>query len=75
MSQAICIRWPPTSKPFSRNTAIESRPSRGELGIYIFLVDVRGHRDDPAVAQALGAVKEQADFFKVFGSYPEWADQ
>jgi prephenate dehydratase len=53
-------------------TKIESRPSGAELGIYVFLVDCEGHRDDPLVAQALAAVKEQANFFKVFGSYPVW---
>jgi prephenate dehydratase len=55
-------------------TKIESRPSREELGIYIFLLDLDGHRDDPLVAQALAAVREQADFFKVFGSYPAWSE-
>jgi prephenate dehydratase len=55
-------------------TKIESRPSGGELGVYIFLVDIEGHRDDPLVAQALAAVREQANFFKVFGSYPAWQD-
>ncbi len=53
-------------------TKIESRPSGEELGIYIFLIDLDGHRDDPLVAQALAAVREQADFFKIFGSYPAW---
>ncbi len=54
-------------------TKIESRPSGEELGVYIFLIDIEGHRDDLLVAQALAAVKEQADFFKVFGSYPVWS--
>jgi prephenate dehydratase len=53
-------------------TKIESRPSGEELGIYIFLIDVEGHRLDPMLAQALAAVKEQASFFRVFGSYPAW---
>ena len=53
-------------------TKIESRPSREDLGVYIFLVDLSGHRDDPLVAQALAAVREQADFFRVLGSYPAW---
>lgn len=53
-------------------TKIESRPSGGELGIYIFLIDCEGHRDDQQVAQALAAVKEQANFFKIFGSYAAW---
>ena len=55
-------------------TKIESRPSGGELGVYVFLIDLDGHADDPLVTQALAAVKEQADFFKVFGSYPRWAE-
>jgi prephenate dehydratase len=55
-------------------TKIESRPSGADLGVYTFLIDVEGHRDDPLVAQALAAVKEQANFFKVFGSYPVWTE-
>jgi prephenate dehydratase len=53
-------------------TKIESRPSKEELGVYIFLVDMDGHRADPAVAEALERVREQAFFFKVFGSYPRY---
>jgi prephenate dehydratase len=56
-------------------TKIESRPSGEELGVYIFLVDIDGHRDDAMVAQALAGVREQASFFKVFGSYPAWAER
>jgi prephenate dehydratase len=55
-------------------TKIESRPSGVELGVYVFLVDIDGHREDRMVAQALAAVREQASFFKVFGSYPAWAE-
>jgi prephenate dehydratase len=55
-------------------TKIESRPSGAELGVYIFLVDCEGHREDPLVAQALAAVREQANFFKVFGSYAAWVE-
>lgn len=55
-------------------TKIESRPSGAELGIYIFLIDIEGHSEDPQVAQALAAVREQANFFKVFGSYPAWSE-
>jgi prephenate dehydratase len=55
-------------------TKIESRPSGGELGVYIFLIDCAGHRDDPQAAQALAAVKEQSNFFKIFGSYPVWVE-
>ena len=55
-------------------TKIESRPSGEELGVYIFLIDIEGHRDDQMVAQALAAVKEQADLFRIFGSYPAWRE-
>ncbi len=55
-------------------TKIESRPFGTDLGVYIFLIDIAGHRDDPMVAQALAAVKEQSEMFKVFGSYPAWRD-
>ena len=51
-------------------TKIESRPSREELGIYIFLIDLEGHRSDVTVAQALAAVEAKATFFRLLGSYP-----
>lgn len=55
-------------------TRIESRPSREELGIYVFLIDLTGHRTDPPVAEALAAVRSQASFFKILGSYPRWVE-
>jgi prephenate dehydratase len=55
-------------------TKIESRPSREELGIYIFLLDMDGHRTDAPVAEALEAVRAKALFFRVLGSYPRWDD-
>jgi len=51
-------------------TKIESRPSREELGIYIFLIDLEGHRSEPPVAQALAAVEAKSLFFRLLGSYP-----
>ncbi len=51
-------------------TKIESRPSKQELGIYVFLIDLQGHRTDPPVAEALQAVEKLSYFFRVFGSYP-----
>ena len=50
---------------------IESRPTREELGRYIFLVDLDGHRLDEPVAQALARVKAQTSMFRLFGSYPK----
>jgi prephenate dehydratase len=51
-------------------TRIESRPSREELGVYIFLLDMQGHREDAQVAEALAAVKARAHYFRLLGSYP-----
>lgn len=51
-------------------TRIESRPSKKRAWHYVFLVDVEGHRADPALAGALEAVARSADFVKVIGSYP-----
>jgi len=55
-------------------TRIESRPSREELGVYVFMIDCQGHREDTVVAEALGAVQKQAHYFRLFGSYPRYAD-
>jgi prephenate dehydratase len=54
-------------------TRIESRPSREDLGIYIFLIDFQGHHEDPVVAEALKAVQARAHYFRLFGSYPRFA--
>jgi prephenate dehydratase len=51
-------------------THIESRPSREDLGIYVFLIDFQGHRQDAVIASAMASVKEKADYFRLFGSYP-----
>ena len=56
-------------------TKIESRPSKEGLGKYVFLVDLEGHRLDGLVAEALDAVRRKAAMFKVFGSYPRFADE
>jgi prephenate dehydratase len=53
-------------------TKIESRPTKQELGKYVFLVDLEGHRVDPKVAEALERVQGLAYFFKIFGSYPRF---
>jgi chorismate mutase/prephenate dehydratase len=51
-------------------TRIESRPSRKAPWQYVFLVDVEGHRTDPALVAALRHAKRSAAFLKVIGSYP-----
>jgi len=49
---------------------IESRPTRHELGRYVFLADLLGHRQDEGVHDALSAVERRVSELKVFGSYP-----
>ncbi len=50
-------------------TKIESRPSKGKIGDYIFFVDFCGHQDEKLVKEALGEIEKIA-FVKVLGSYP-----
>jgi prephenate dehydratase len=53
-------------------TRIESRPTKEWLGIYVFLVDLHGHRLDPPVARALDRLCTRSATLKVFGSYPRY---
>ncbi len=52
-------------------TKVESRPSKDALGVYVFLVDLEGHRSDAIVAAALERVREQTSWLRVLGSYPK----
>jgi len=49
-------------------TKIESRPSKGRLGDYIFYIDLQGHTDDKAVQQAFKNI-EKSFFLNILGSY------
>lgn len=54
-------------------TRIESRPARAmrsALWEYVFFIDLEGHQADARVAAALEALRRQAPFLKVLGSYP-----
>ena len=53
-------------------TKIESRPSKGWLGDYVFLIDFEGHRLDERVARVLDRVRERCSMLKIFGSYPRF---
>ena len=55
-------------------TKIESRPAKREMGRYIFLVDLIGHRLDADMVEALEAVRAITSSVKVFGSYPRWRE-
>ncbi len=51
-------------------TKIESRPRRVQLGHYMFFADLEGGEQDPAVADALAALRERVRTLRVLGSYP-----
>jgi prephenate dehydratase len=50
-------------------TRIESRPTRTELGTYLFFVDCVGHIDDRAVAEALKALHRRCADVRYLGSW------
>jgi len=60
----------PLAKRGLNMTRIESRPSRLARWEYVFFLDVLGHADDAKVQEALTALKQEAAFFKLLGSYP-----
>lgn len=63
-----------TLEPFARYqismSKIESRPSRRGTWDYVFFIDVEGHQQDPALADALKALKKDVTLLKILGSYP-----
>jgi chorismate mutase/prephenate dehydratase len=63
-----------TLEPFARfsisMSKIESRPSRRGAWDYVFFIDVEGHRQDEALAQALKELEKNVLMMKVLGSYP-----
>lgn len=53
-------------------TNVITRPTKGWLGEYVFLLDFQGHRKDPVVAKVLDDVREVADELKIIGSCPRF---
>jgi prephenate dehydratase len=51
-------------------TRIESRPLRRGLGRYMFFIDIEGAAAEPAVAEAIAALREKAESVRILGSYP-----
>ncbi len=51
-------------------TRNESRPTRTELGTYLFFVDCLGHIDDGPVAEALKALRRRCADVRYLGSWP-----
>jgi prephenate dehydratase len=50
---------------------IESRPLRGKPWEYLFYLDLIGRLEDEKVRNALGHLRELADFLRVLGCYPK----
>jgi prephenate dehydratase len=51
-------------------TRIESRPRRRGLGRYMFFIDLDGAEGEPAVAEAIEALRRKAESVRILGSYP-----
>lgn len=52
-------------------TKIQSRPTKRQLGDYMFFVDCEGHVDDQNVRTALDCLRLKLREVKVLGSYPK----
>ena len=63
-------------EPFAREgiqlTKLETRPVKGRLWEYVFLIDFEGHRTDEPVQRVLQALEEPAAIMKIFGSFPRF---
>lgn len=61
-------------QPFARSrinlSKIESRPIKNKPWQYLFFLDLRGHREQPAVKRAIAGLEKNCSFLKVMGSYP-----
>lgn len=61
-------------EPFNQEnvslTKLESRPARNKMWEYNFFIDLVGHQQDTAVANAIKKLEEVASFVRVLGSYP-----
>jgi prephenate dehydratase len=51
-------------------TKIQSRPTKRQLGDYMFFVDFEGHVEDANVRTALDCLRLKLREVKVLGSYP-----
>jgi chorismate mutase/prephenate dehydratase len=51
-------------------TRIETRPARGEPWRYVFVLELDGHVDDPAVLAATDSLRAASRSLKLLGSYP-----
>lgn len=65
--------------PFSDNEInlcrIESRPSKKNLGDYVFFIDFNGHIQDPKVKDTIGKIAPNVDSYRFLGSYPKYSKE
>ncbi|MCK4621920.1 MAG: prephenate dehydratase [Desulfuromonadales bacterium] len=61
-------------EPFSKRqinlAKIESRPMKQKVWEYIFFLDLVGHIEDSAIAEAIEELRSHCHFLKILGSYP-----
>ncbi|MFW6034716.1 MAG: prephenate dehydratase [Halothermotrichaceae bacterium] len=50
-------------------TRIESRPTKRQLGEYLFYIDFEGHHADENIKRTLNNVEKRSSFYKLLGSY------
>ncbi|HWV25140.1 MAG TPA: prephenate dehydratase [Thermomicrobiales bacterium] len=62
----------PLAREHIQLTNLITRPTKGWLGEYVFVVYFQGHRKDPVVARALDGVRKVADEVRVIGSCPRF---
>ena len=51
-------------------TMVQSRPTKQDLGDYMFFMDIDGYADDPNIQIALNCLRMKMREVKVIGSYP-----
>lgn len=56
-------------------TKIESRPTKKELGSYLFYLDCCGHHQEEKLQRVLGRLKAKTAFLRILGSYPQFEEE
>ena len=51
-------------------TRIASRPTKNDLGEYVFFLDFEGHAKERVIEEVLAAVQTKTSFYKLLGAYP-----
>ncbi len=56
-------------------TKIESRPTRRELGEYLFFIDLHGSRQEKEIKAAIQGVRKKSSYLRLLGSYTTYYPQ